>query len=56
MVWLGIQLVELLVVITLFRWLVPATWSAGARVVLVIAIVGLLTWVNHAARRRFIPR
>ena len=55
-VWLGIQLVELVIVITLFKWLVPAGWSAGARVILVVAIVGLVTWGNYVVRRRFIPR
>ena len=54
--WLGIQLVELVIVITLFKWLVPAGWSAGARVALVIVIVGLVTWGNYVVRRRFIPR
>lgn len=55
-VWLGIQLVELVIVITLFKWLVPSGWSAGARVILIVAIVGLVTWGNYVVRRRFIPR
>ena len=55
-VWLGIQLVELVIVITLFKWLVPSRWSAGSIAIPILGIVGLVTWGNYVVRRRFIPR
>jgi hypothetical protein len=57
-IWLGLQLVELIVLIpTLLFWIPdPGVWPEGIRIgVWVVALVGV-TAVNYAIRRRFIPR
>lgn len=56
MVWLGIQVAELIVSLALLRVLVPDSWSRGAQSVVLIVVVIGITWANYVVRRRFIGR
>jgi hypothetical protein len=55
-VWFGLQLLELGVVIVLFRLYLPRDWPWGVYVVIWLVLLIGLTIVNYRIRRRFIPR
>ncbi|HEU4528597.1 MAG TPA: hypothetical protein VFT80_11795 [Actinomycetota bacterium] len=50
--WVGIQIVEFIVVLPLVGWLVPESWSSGARVVLWAGALLAIVLGNYLVLRR----
>lgn len=55
-IWLLLQVAEYTLVILLFRWLFPDEVPFWIGFTLLVLLIAVLTVVNIAIRRRFIPR
>jgi bacteriorhodopsin len=55
-VWLGIQLAEVILIVALLRALVPDSWPRWIQFAVGIATLVLVTAANYWFRRRFIPQ
>jgi hypothetical protein len=55
-VWFGLQLVEWAIVVGLIWPFVPPTWPVPLQAAVWVVVLGAVTALNFAIRRRFVPR